>query len=100
MRKGLAAQVETVNTIAVNQHRVVSFSSAKCKFARTSQELDSAVFANYRPVSNLHTILNIISNIIKQILLPKITAHVKSSSSYDCFKSAYRHSYSEFKLKS
>ena len=52
--------------------------------------LDRAVFANYRPISNLHTI----SKIIERITLSRITAHVESSPSYNRFQSAYRRGYS------
>jgi hypothetical protein len=52
--------------------------------------LDRSVYANYRPISNLHTI----SKIIERITLSRITAHVESSPSYNRFQSAYRRGYS------
>jgi len=47
--------------------------------------LDCSVYANYQPISNLHTI----SKIIERITLSRITAHVESSVSYNRFQSAY-----------
>ena len=48
--------------------------------------LDRSVYANLRPISNLH----IISQIIEQASLSRITVQVESSPSYNRFQSTYR----------
>jgi len=47
--------------------------------------LDRLVHANFLPISYPHTI----SKIIEQVILSRITIHVKSSQSYNRFQSAY-----------
>jgi hypothetical protein len=54
------------------------------------KELNRAVFANYRPISNLNTI----SKIIEQIVMSKVITHIGHLPSYNRFQSAYRRSYS------
>lgn len=46
--------------------------------------------ANYRPISNLHTI----SKILERILMSRLVAHVERSPSYNRYQSAYRKGYS------
>jgi len=51
--------------------------------------LDRDDFANYRPISNLHSI----SKIIERIVMLRTVDHVERSPSYNCFQSAYRRGY-------
>ena len=46
--------------------------------------------ANYRPISNLHTI----SKILERITMIRLVAHVEQSPSYNRYQSAYRKGYS------
>ena len=52
--------------------------------------LDRDNSANYRPISNLHTI----SKLLERILMSRLIAHVERSPSYNRYQSAYRKGYS------
>ena len=52
--------------------------------------LDPDDSANYRPISNLHTI----SKILERITMIRLVAHVEQSPSYNRYQSAYRKGYS------
>jgi hypothetical protein len=52
--------------------------------------LDSDVFGNYRPISNLNTI----SKIVERVYMARLATHVKHSPNYNRFQSAYRRGHS------
>jgi len=54
------------------------------------QELDADLLSNYRPVSNLHTI----SKIVERVFMTRLAEHVKLSTNYNRFQSAYRRGHS------
>jgi hypothetical protein len=52
--------------------------------------LDADTLANYRPISNLHTI----SKIVERVYMARLVAHVRNSPNYNRFQSAYRRGHS------
>ena len=52
--------------------------------------LDSDVFGNYRPISNLNTI----SKIVERVYMARLATHVKHLPNYNRFQSAYRRGHS------
>jgi hypothetical protein len=52
--------------------------------------LDSDNVANYRPISNLHTI----SKIVERLFLSRVVSHVEQAPCYNRFQSAYRRNHS------
>src|SRR5258706_214466 len=52
--------------------------------------LDDDDIANYRPISNLHTI----SKIVERLFLSRVISHVERSPSFNRFQSAYRRGHS------
>jgi hypothetical protein len=52
--------------------------------------LDRDIAANYRPISDLHTI----SKIVERLFLSRIVAHVEQSPCYNQMQSAYRRGHS------
>src|SRR5208282_1298567 len=52
--------------------------------------MDSDVLGNYRPISNLNTI----SNIVERVYMARLATHVKHSPNYNRFQSAYRRGHS------
>ena len=54
------------------------------------KDLDRDNPANFRPISNLHTI----SKVLERLFLSRINAHVEGSTHYNQFQSAYRRGFS------
>ena len=54
------------------------------------QGLDMDSLGNYRPVSNLHTILKI----VERVFMTRLVKHVRRSPNYNRFQSAYRRGHS------
>jgi hypothetical protein len=78
-----------------NRNLCLRFPSLDCKTASVTpllkkKGLDSDNCANFRPISNLHTI----SKLIERLFLSRIINHVENSPNFNRFQSAYRRSYS------
>jgi len=54
------------------------------------KNLDSDIVANYRPISNLHTI----SKIVERLFMSRVIGHVESAPCFNRFQSAYRRGHS------
>src|SRR5208282_5405089 len=67
-----------------------SFKTASVTTLFKKKGLDRDDIANYRPISNLHTI----SKIVERLFPSRLIAHVEQSSSFNRFQSAYRRCHS------
>ena len=67
-----------------------SYKTASVTPLLKKNDLDRDNPANFRPISNLHTI----SRILERLFLSRFTAHVESSPNFNRFQSAYRRGFS------
>ena len=67
-----------------------SYKTASVTPLLKKNDLDRDNPANFRPISNLHTI----SKILERLFLSRFTAHVESSPNFNRFQSAYRRGFS------
>jgi len=78
-------------TLSFNEGNFPSrYKAASVTLLIKKKGLDRDDPANFRPISNLHTI----SRILERILMSRLVAHVERSPSFNRYQSAYRKGYS------